>query len=412
MRRPAIVLLTCLALLGAACSDDSATSSGTSAAPVARDDVVTGGTDPDVLSIVVIGDSVASGEGIAYGYTYDYDAEDPDESAWTGGTEDPTWQGEYPLCHDDAEAYGDLVAQALDARLAKFACTGASYLNGITTAETVSSGSGPIQQTMRPAQFGNWTTGEELNPAYDAAEPDVVVLTFGADDVHFVDIIEYCVLGFEPGDAQDQAIADSDDPRAAIDAALAQRLPELVAARAAGDTSAGDESSASVCTAGNAGATIDKLFWEPINNGEIADHYQSIVSAIQARGNDPAYGDGKVPEIVFTTYHQPLPAGLDGDCWDVWPLSSAEQQYLQSLQDTLQSTLESAVKDLEGVTIADISGTMDGHEWCSEDPWAYGLSIINQDVNVESQAPFHPTPEGQAAIAAIVESSIRSVTGR
>ncbi|MDZ7734198.1 MAG: hypothetical protein U5R31_15005 [Acidimicrobiia bacterium] len=64
-----------------------------------------------------------------------------------------------------------------------------------------------------------------------------------------------------------------------------------------------------MCTKENPGQTIEKLFWEPINSGEIAQHYEDIVTAIKERGKDPSYGNGKVPEIVFTTYHHPLPAG-------------------------------------------------------------------------------------------------------
>jgi lysophospholipase L1-like esterase len=404
MRRTVIVLIAALALVATACSDSDDSSSGSGPA-AAEEDVAAG----DKLSIVVIGDSVAAGEGIAYGFTYDYDASSPKDSHWTGGTDSPTWAGDYPLCHDDDKAYGNVVAAALSADLAKFACTGATYLNGITADQTT--GSGPIKEVMRPAQFGDWSTKQNLNADYDTAAPDVVILTFGADDVSFHDIVQYCVLGFNADDAaDDQSIADSDDPSAAIHAASQKRAPELKAAREAGDTSLLDDSESSVCTAANPGKTIEKLFWEPINSGEIAQHYQDMVTAIKARGQDPAYGNGKVPKIIFTTYHHPLPKGLDGDCWDVWPLSSAEQQYLQSLQETLQTTLEDAVSDLDDVTISDISGSMDGHRWCSEDPWTYGMSIVNYELKVDSPAPFHPTPDGQGSIAKIVEASVNAVT--
>lgn len=56
--------------------------------------------------------------------------------------------------------------------------------------------------------------------------------------------------------------------------------------------------------------------------------------------------------------------------------------------------------------IADISNVMQGHEYCTDDPWTYGLSVLL--LNDDSQAPFHPTPAGQAAIADIVKQSIPS----
>src|SRR4051794_19424684 len=78
---------------------------------------------PTPLSVVVIGDSIASGEGINYGYTY-YTGF-PNE--WTGGTDNPAWQGPYPQCHDSAQAYGDVLAAQMGAKLSKFACTGSTY---------------------------------------------------------------------------------------------------------------------------------------------------------------------------------------------------------------------------------------------------------------------------------------------
>ena len=397
-----------ISLIAAACSGDDDSSSDTSASPPStQSGAARESDDAEALSMVVIGDSVAAGEGIAYGYSYYYDSDFPNYSYWTGGVDDPTWQGEYQLCHQDTKAYGEAVAAALGAKLAKFACTGATYLNGITVQQTESDGT-----VMRPAQFGDWSTKSDLNPAYDAAAPDVVVLTFGADDVSFVPIVTYCVTGYTLDDADTvQALADAEDTVEAIEAGFADVVDDIKAEIEGNDTSRRDDSDSSYCTEENPGAPIEKLFWEPINSGEVAQHYKDIVTAIQERGKDPDYGNGKVPKIVFTTYHRPMPADLDGDCWDVYPLSGAEQSYLQSLQDTLQTTLEDAVAGLEGVSIADISNSIDGHEWCTEDPWAYGLSVLTRDADPESQAPFHPTPDGQAAIAAIVQKSVAAAVG-
>src|SRR4051794_39137646 len=63
---------------------------------------------PPPLSVVVLGDSIASGEGINYGYTYYYSEIFPGH--WEGGVVDPQWQGDYQLCHDSKYAYGDVLA--------------------------------------------------------------------------------------------------------------------------------------------------------------------------------------------------------------------------------------------------------------------------------------------------------------
>ena len=49
-------------------------------------------------------------------------------------------------------------------------------------------------------------------------------------------------------------------------------------------------------------------------------------------------------------------------------------------------------------------GIMEGHKFCSTDPWVYGPSIVVPAVaggsdGGDNPAPFHPTPAGQQAIA-------------
>ena len=58
---------------------------------------------------------------------------------------------------------------------------------------------------------------------------------------------------------------------------------------------------------------------------------------------------------------------------------------------------------IEGVSVADISGVVAGHEYCTKEPWTYGITVLYY--NDQSLAPFHPTPQGQAAIAAILKES-------
>lgn len=57
--------------------------------------------------------------------------------------------------------------------------------------------------------------------------------------------------------------------------------------------------------------------------------------------------------------------------------------------------------------VVDIAGTMDGHKFCSADPWTYGLTVLLE--NTASQAPFHPTAAGQQAIAELIEEALRSL---
>ena len=286
-----------------------------------------------------------------------------------------------------------LVATSLGAKslFAKFACTGSTYDNGILFDRRYNG------QLYRPAQFGDWTSMTKLNAAYDAAEPDLVIVTFGADDVSFVDIATFCATGYTLADAEEvELIAGLAEPRQRVRENFVRKFPTAEAL-----LNAPERTSSDYCVAGSPGAVIENLFWDPINSGEITAHYIDIVAAIQARGQKA----GKVPKILFTTYPNPLPGSSDSDdCLDVGDLSRDELNYLSSLIGTLQDTLIGAVSDLSGVTVADISSSMDGHEFCTDDPWTYGLTVLV--LNDDSQAPFHPTPAGQAHIAQLIEAAI------
>lgn len=344
------------------------------------------GATPPKLSVVVLGDSIASGEGMNYGYTYYYSAIFPGH--WEGGILDPVWQGDYQLCHDSNLAYGDVLAPMIGATLTKFACTGSTYDNGIAFDRRYNG------VLYRPAQFGNWLAMTNLNADYDTAKPDVVIITLGADDVSFADVFTYCMIGTTSAAYADE-IANAPDRSRRLRADFLKRFPTIDAWR-----NRAPRATSSYCTENNAGLTILRLFWDPINSGRIAGNYKNLVTAIKERGEKA----GKVPRIIFTTYHQPLPGPEQSrSCEDLGILYNDEIDYLISLQNKLKETLIAAVSGMEGVSVADISGVVKGHEYCTEDPWTYGITVLYY--NHASLAPFHPIPQGQAAIAAVLKQS-------
>jgi len=321
------------------------------------------------LSIVQLGDSIASGEGTLYGYRYDTRTR-----TWTGGSIDAAWPGPYPACHVSPDAYGNTVAQRLGARFTTFACTGASYANGIIAPETDRGILGTTE--LRPAEFGDYATGTDLNAAYDAARPDVVLLTLGADDLHFVPVVKDCVEN-----------------------ALATRVG-LETLR---------------CTAANPGPTIVADVQDGLT--VLGPNLTTLLGAIRARGQ----AAGHVPKVVVTTYHDPLPSPSTRRCPDVNLLEPAQVAYLESLVSTINAQIRATVAAFAqpGVALADTSTAMIGsdgtdHRWCSAQPWAYGLSIfqVSNPASLLSQAPFHPTPQGQARYAALVLPVVRRLVGR
>jgi lysophospholipase L1-like esterase len=339
-------------------------------APVAGPALVSAAA-PRRVTVVQLGDSIASGEGTLYGYGYDRAT-----GRWTGGNVFASWPGPYPECHDSPAAYGNLVARRLGARFVTFACSGASYLNGVVAPQTSSGSLGAgaaLSATLRPAQFGVWPAGPDLNAAYDAARPDLVLITLGADDVEFSPVVRDCVEN-----------------------ELAHGF--------------GVESLR--CTAANPGPTITADI--TANLPALGPHLVALARAIRDRG----HAAGRVPAVVFTLYHDPFPAGAQR-CPDVALLDPAQVAYLRSLLGTLNASIRSALAHQPGVAVADTSHAMTGpdghdHRWCSADPWAYGLSIISlsDPSSLLSSAPFHPTPAGQARFAALVTPVARKALGR
>lgn len=90
------------------------------------------------------------------------------------------------------------------------------------------------------------------------------------------------------------------------------------------------------------------------------------------------------PETIVTGYYNPLEG-----CSGVEPrITSDELAWLESQTEALNDTLRNASNQFNFVTFVPIS--FSGHSICSSDPWVQTL---------DDSAPFHPTYEGQQAIA-------------
>ncbi|MFN8025147.1 MAG: GDSL-type esterase/lipase family protein [Acidimicrobiia bacterium] len=360
MRRRAgfTTAVVALALVGAACSSGSSDRASSPEVVTPRQSATASGPPQ---SIVQLGDSIASGEGTLYGYTYDSDTQE-----WDGGNLNVSWLPPYQECHDSPYAYGQGVATYFGAPFTQLACSGATFADGITTPELDDNG---VQ--MSPAQFGNWTNHTDINAAYDAANPDLVLITLGADDLQFSPIVKACIEnGYE----------------------YYFDLAKLE------------------CTAKNPGDTIQTDFFDFLPT--LKQNYGTLVGWIEAR----AKANGRpAPKIVITNYANPIPPN-GAKCPDTSWLYPAQTRYLSSLVGQANTAIASAINGLDdpNVVLADISQayTPQGvsHIWCSDDPWAYGLSIISvtDPSSFDSKAPFHPTPDGQASISAHVIAAART----
>jgi lysophospholipase L1-like esterase len=314
------------------------------------------------ISIVQLGDSIASGEGINYGFSFDTRTGKWDEQA----NRNPTWEGQYQACHQSKEAYGQQLADALPkAKFAQLACTGSTFDKGVA---------GPWSTSV-PAQFGDWASQENLNVAYSDAKPDLVLVTLGADDVQFVDIVIRCArAGYIDDDAC--TTKSPNGPGDVIKKDFIDRLPTL------------------------------------------KNHLETLASWIEERGKKLGIEHTR---IVFTTYPDPIPSDAPRDkknyCPDTWPFYNNQLTYLSSLVHRLDDSVVTWIESyatahndpyIKAVNLAD---TFDGHEWCAKksgsyvQPWAYGMSIYEYYTQLLNPNPaaFHPTPEGQTAIMAAIK---------
>lgn len=100
--------------------------------------------------------------------------------------------------------------------------------------------------------------------------------------------------------------------------------------------------------------------------------------------------DGTPPQVIVTGYYNPISTT---PCTDTNGITAQEAAWLSERVDRLNSAISGTVANYSYTQFAPVDFT--GHELCSDDSWVQGPS---------SPRPFHPTAEGQQAIASSVRS--------
>jgi hypothetical protein len=298
---------------------------------------------------VSLGDSVASGEGIAD--EWHWDPNQGDYGAWVRWNNSPQWASSIIWgedCHRTAASYPTQIAFAKGWTLHPYACSGAEAVDGILKKQGVS----PSEADL--PQLGSNETGYDTpNSYYNSATPDVVTVTIGANDIEFSDWVRICYTGVAgtPCGTQDDTdqLSDAQDNQVA--------------------------------------------------------HLREVLREIKRRGEAP--NPDKVPDVYLTKYYDPFPATYT-QCPDTVPvgevgvgITSGEMSWLRAGLSDLNANIQAVADETEfsGMTIrvVDLDDVMEGHRWCSNSPWVYGASIAA--TSPFNKAPFHPTPAGQEAIA-------------
>lgn len=326
-----------------------------------------------LLKIVSLGDSVASGEGTRYRWRYVLDdtktngKNDVWNGTWVADESHPVWEPTsdpspaVQNCHRSTDGYPYQVATSLGADLLNLSCSGASSDNGVLRHQSFGDGT----QAALPQLGTNQPSYDAPNEAFDAAQPDVVLLTLGADDVKFGYFVERC---YRSATSTKSVTRYCDTDQALNDEATSLLAAQKVA-------------------------------------------LESVVTEILRRGQ----AAGKVPLIVLTTYYDPFPS-VYKQCRDITPkevllrsfgLSSGEMAWLKSRLLSLNDNIRAVARSHPEAKLLDIESAFKGHEWCSRDPWIYGPSIMTQPGFESNPSPFHPTWYGQQILAEKVDAAIR-----
>jgi lysophospholipase L1-like esterase len=112
---------------------------------------------------------------------------------------------------------------------------------------------------------------------------------------------------------------------------------------------------------------------------------RTVLDAIQTRY------DRYEPRVVVTGYYQVFPATDVPGCTELTNVTTDERSWWRDQENELNQSIQLAVQDYSFVRFVPVN--FDGHELCATDSWI-------QDAT--SAGAFHPTGDGQAAIAKAV----------
>jgi len=304
--------------------------------------------------VAAIGDSVSAGEGIAEGWVWK--PEGSDDGQWEQEGPRFAWDTTFvpEFCHQTPQAHPRVAAAELNAFIAHFSCTGSTADNGVLGART---------------DKGEFKAAPQFGPSYDAAQPDIVTVSLGANDIDFAAIVTDCVK------PHPRFFDDSDCRYSEGD--LAPRY----ASQAAG--------------------------------------LRRVLSEIRTRGT----AAGKQPLVVLTQYADPFPLQWTDSCPDLdipvagLNISKGEVDLMRLGLQRLNASIASVASEYPGVVVSSVAASYGDHRFCTAIPWTYGPSLIF-DKSFDglhegfdfgtSKTPFHPTPDGQRALASGVLSAIAS----
>lgn len=244
-------------------------------------------------------------------------------------TQQPTTQGSYIALGDSVAAGVGLPdysdSSACNRTKQAYPVVVAQQLN-LQLRSVACSGATTQQGLLGPQDVNQLMVPAQIGAAASSGKPKLITITIGANDLDWTELLQTCHVGLCGTPAQTAVVK-------------------------AGAASAGTQVS----------AALAKL-----------------------KADFPV----QPPIVLVTGYYQLFGATLTPDCVEQQGLDATELAWVQSLQTSLNTSLQAAVKPFSFVHFVPVD--FSGHQLCATDPWVQGLA---------AKAPFHPSVAGQAALA-------------
>lgn len=138
------------------------------------------------------------------------------------------------------------------------------------------------------------------------------------------------------------------------------------------------------CYTGTCGTDADTQVVDQLRS-TLDQNLRMMLDKIQSRY------DRHEPRVVITGYYQVFPSSDMPNCAELTNVTSDERSWWRGQEAELNQSIQLAVQDYTFVQFAPVS--FEGHELCTTDSWI-------QDAT--SAGAFHPTADGQAALAKAV----------
>lgn len=134
------------------------------------------------------------------------------------------------------------------------------------------------------------------------------------------------------------------------------------------------------CYTGKCGATADTATIDQ-HLLSMQENLSSVLTQLSEHYRPTA------PHVIVTSYYQVLPTALV-TCADMTGIDSAEINWVRQQQDKLNMTIQNSIGAFTFARFALVD--FSNHELCTSNSWVQG---------VNDRKPYHPTEEGQSAIA-------------